>query len=86
MKVVQGILERRGSVWYANFSWRPGKLFDVVNRALTIFTVLSDKRDVAHSTGYRKWFSDTRSDLTRIFHEHPGSGADLATKDPPEQG
>jgi hypothetical protein len=24
--------------------------------------------------------------LARIFHEHPGSGADLATKDPPEQG
>ena len=27
-----------------------------------------------------------RAVLARIFHEHPGSGADLATKDPPEQG
>ena len=39
MKVVQNILERNHITWYANFAWRPAKLFDTVNRALTIFTV-----------------------------------------------
>jgi Eco57I restriction-modification methylase len=37
MKVVQEILEAHRNTWYSNYSWRPGKLFDTVNRALTIF-------------------------------------------------
>ena len=37
MTVLQRMLEADRNCWYSNFSWRPGKLFDTVNRALTIF-------------------------------------------------
>ena len=64
MKPVQEILEIEGrSVWYANFAWRPAKLFDTVNRALTIFTVAPSSNSQSLSTGYQKWTSDCRDDL-----------------------
>ena len=63
MTVVQQLIEDGASAWYANFAWRPGKLFDTVNRALTIF-VLCRGRDIrTYSTNYQKWNSDTRGDL-----------------------
>jgi 16S rRNA G1207 methylase RsmC len=33
MQVVQNILESNRNAWYANYAWRPAKLFDTVNRA-----------------------------------------------------
>jgi hypothetical protein len=74
MKTVQSILEANSATWYANFSWRPGKLFDTVNRALTIFV---SKRcadsSSAFSTSYQKWNSDTRDNLisTMMYCEVP---------------
>ncbi len=68
MTVVQHMLEGGRDCWYSNFSWRPGKLFDTVNRALTIF--LSTKpRDQGStfSTAYLKWNADSRDYLTRIL-------------------
>ena len=62
MKMVQKILERDNSVWYSNYAWRPGKLFDTVNRALTIFVTISSG-DGCFSTNYQKWNSLTRSFL-----------------------
>ena len=56
MKVVQEILENGRNAWYANYSWRPAKLFDNVNRALTIFTVTpSNKKGQTFTTNYQKW-------------------------------
>jgi len=63
MGVVQEIIEGRGAAWYANFAWRPGKLFDGVNRALTIFCLGPAERRGIYSTGYTKWVSETRSSL-----------------------
>ena len=64
MKVVQEILERQRTTWYSDFSWRPAKLFDTVNRALTIFVVIpSTRKSEVHSTGYIKWTSETRDGL-----------------------
>ncbi|HNY50046.1 MAG TPA: hypothetical protein PKI91_05735, partial [Smithella sp.] len=40
MVTVQKIIENNAYACYANFAWRPGKLFDTVNRALTIFVSL----------------------------------------------
>jgi hypothetical protein len=60
MQVVQRVIERDRSAWYANFSWRPGKLFDTVNRALTIFVARGDVQRKIFSTNYRKWNSDNR--------------------------
>ena len=61
MQSVQDILEREGrNVWYANYAWRPGKLFDTVNRALTIFTVTPSDSPQSLSTAYQKWTSDSR--------------------------
>ena len=64
MKSVQDVLEVGGRhVWYANFAWRPAKLFDTVNRALTIFTVTPSVDSRSYSTNYQKWTSDCREYL-----------------------
>ena len=65
MTVLQRMLEKNRDCWYSNFSWRPGKLFDTVNRALTIFvsTKPRDKRET-FSTAYLKWNADSRDYLT----------------------
>jgi hypothetical protein len=61
MTCVQRILEAQHSTFYANFSWRPGKLFDGVNRALTIFVAMPTPDPRTYATNYRKWISDNRS-------------------------
>jgi hypothetical protein len=63
MVSVQKIIEHKKSVWYANFAWRPGKLFDAVNRALTIFVANSSKEPSCNNTGYTKWHSENRDDI-----------------------
>ena len=64
MKPVQDILEQEErSVWYANFAWRPAKLFDTVNRALTVFVAAHSSDAQSLSTGYQKWTSEGREDL-----------------------
>jgi hypothetical protein len=63
MTVVQQMIEENTSTWYANFSWRPGKLFDAVNRALTLFILTRNGKGHTFSTCYQKWNSDTRNNL-----------------------
>ena len=60
MQALQCILERDRNTWYANYSWRPGKLFDTVNRALTIFVVTPALQARTFSTNYQKWTADNR--------------------------
>jgi hypothetical protein len=68
MRVVQELLEQGRSTWYANFSWRPGKLFDTVNRALTIFvTAPAATGGKTFSTRYQKWNSDSRNALIPLM-------------------
>ena len=70
MTSLQNLLELDRNCWYSNFSWRPGKLFDTVNRALTIFVSIGQK-DTSHtySTAYLKWNSNSRDYLfTRITY------------------
>lgn len=64
MKVVQQMLEKNRATWYANLSWRPAKLFDTVNRALTIFICAPSPKQVVYSTNYHKWVAETREGLT----------------------
>ena len=63
MKGVQDLLESHASTWYSNFAWRPGKLFDTVNRALTIFISICGTDRATYSTNYQKWTSDNRAGL-----------------------
>ncbi len=63
MTITQNLLEESRTTWYSNFAWRPGKLFDNVNRALTIFVSNFAVSPTAYSTKYIKWSSDTRSCL-----------------------
>lgn len=63
MTVVQNLLESGKTTWYSNFAWRPGKLFEEVNRALTIFVSNSSGKQEVYSTKYLKWQSHTREDL-----------------------
>ena len=65
MRCVQDMLEGHGNAWYANFSWRPAKLFDAVNRALTIFIVTPSNDGRTSSTGYLKWTSENRDGLVQ---------------------
>ncbi len=60
MQIVQSLLEKSRNVWYANYSWRPGKLFDTVNRALTIFVAVPSECGQTFSTDYQKWTSQNR--------------------------
>ena len=60
MGIIQNLLEKERSVWYANYSWRPGKLFDAVNNALTIFIANPSSQQETFSTNYQKWSSKHR--------------------------
>ena len=60
MQIIQSLLEKKHNVWYANYSWRPGKLFDTVNRALTIFVATPSTQGQTFSTNCQKWTSDNR--------------------------
>ena len=63
MKVVQEVLEQDRSLWYSNFSWRPAKLFNDVNRALTIFISVPTEEKRVFTTGYNRWTADSRSNV-----------------------
>jgi hypothetical protein len=64
MLVVQQLLEEiNRNVWYANYAWRPAKLFDTVNRALTIFITCPSSMNKSYSTKYQRWTSDSREGL-----------------------
>ncbi len=72
MKAVQDILEvENRNLWYANFAWRPSKLFNTVNRALTIFTVTPSENPQCLSTAYQKWTSDCREGLFDLMKFAP---------------
>ncbi len=60
MQIIQFLLEKSRDCWYANYSWRPAKMFDTVNRALTIFVGIASVDPQAYSTNYQKWNSDSR--------------------------
>ena len=60
MQIIQSLLEKKHNVWYSNYSWRPGKLFDTVNRALTIFIANPSTQGQTFSTNYQKWTSNNR--------------------------
>ena len=61
MKVVQELLEEKRNTWYSNYSWRPGKMFDAVNRAITILVATPAEERHTFSTNYQKWVSDSRN-------------------------
>lgn len=64
MKIAQNLIESSGrDAWYSNFSWRPGRLFETVNRALTIFLSGPGSNGISWSTGYQKWNSESRNQL-----------------------
>ena len=63
MQIVQTLLEKNHNVWYSNYSWRPAKLFNTVNRPLTIFIATSSTQVLTFSTNYQKWTSENRDFL-----------------------
>lgn len=66
---IQQLLESSHSVWYSNFAWRPAKLFDAVNRALSIFVATSALSLSKYSTAYLKWSAESRDYLFQnIFY------------------
>ena len=67
MVPIQQYLEENRKAWYANFAWRPGKLFETVNRALTIFVSAGNSDHKTFSTNYQKWNSSTREMLMQCI-------------------
>jgi hypothetical protein len=64
MAMIQQLIEQNRFVWYSNYAWRPAKLFDTVNRALTIFCACnSNGQEKVYSTNYQKWTSENRDQL-----------------------
>ena len=63
MQPLQALLEQDRMAWYANFAWRPAKLFDNVNRAISIFITGPHGERATYSTGYQKWASEVRDTL-----------------------
>ena len=74
MVVLQNLLENR-IVWYSNFAWRPAKLFDAVNRALTIFVAHKIGGKHVYTSPYRKWSSDSRDVLFQLQSYEQYNGA-----------
>ena len=68
MTIVQNLIEKNRATWYSNFAWRPGKLFDQVNRALTIFNTVKSNTQISYSTGYLKWNAEHREYLFPTLH------------------
>jgi hypothetical protein len=67
MKCVQELLEADRDVWYANFSWRPGRLFPAVNRAITLLIASASPTPRTWTTGYLKWRTRERPSLMQRF-------------------
>ena len=64
MQALQQSLEAGRDCWYSNFAWRPARLFDTVNRALSIFvTARPTDGGATFTTGYMKWNSNDRGHL-----------------------
>jgi len=63
MTIIQEMIENMRQTWYSNFAWRPAKLFENVNRALTIFVSIKTSIPQVYSTHYLKWSSETRGNL-----------------------
>lgn len=77
MQDAQRLIERNRITWYANYAWRPGKLFDTVNRALTIFISVHGTPKV-YSTAYQKWNAESRPNLIQqVFYEQAPSKRDF---------
>jgi hypothetical protein len=71
MQVTQNLIEAQRTTYYLNYGWRPSKLFDTVNRALSIFVARpgDDSSSLRLAcTGYQKWTAADRDHLFgRIF-------------------
>ena len=66
MVKIQELLESNHTVWYSNYAWRPAKLFDAVNRALSIFVANRQANIDKFSTPYIKWTSENRKTLLQL--------------------
>ena len=73
MRIIQHLLETSRVTFYTNFAWRPGKLFENVNRALTIFVSNSINTKAVFTSKYLKWQSETRDLLFPLLNFMPWS-------------
>ena len=52
-------------LWYSNYSMRPGKLFEGVEKHLSIFIGVSNE-SIIHSTRYHRWYTEERKNLFTV--------------------
>ena len=53
-------------LWYSNYSMRPGKLFEGVEKHLSIFIGVSNE-SIIHSTRYHRWYTEERKNLFTLM-------------------
>jgi hypothetical protein len=62
----ENIAQNEKISWFANFAMRPGKLFDKVDKRLTIWIGVKGgdfKTPIVYTTKYQRWWSDKREFL-----------------------
>jgi hypothetical protein len=55
------------SVWYSSYSMRPAKLFDGVEKHLSIFIANRSGQNQLYSTKYHRWYSEDRDSLFSLI-------------------
>jgi hypothetical protein len=55
------------SVWYSSYSMRPAKLFDGVEKHLSIFIANRSGQNQLYSTKYHRWYSEDRDYLFSLI-------------------
>ena len=54
--------------WYSNYSMRPGKLFDGVEKHLSIFIITKNSSPIIYSTKYYRWYTEYRKNLFNCLY------------------
>ena len=54
--------------WFSNYSMRPGKLFDGVEKHLSILVATNNNQSLVHSSKYNRWYTEERANLFKVLN------------------
>lgn len=54
--------------WFSNYSMRPGKLFDGVEKHLSILIAINKSHGLVHSSKYNRWYTTERANLFKLLN------------------
>lgn len=80
------LVENLNKIWYSSYSMRPGKLFDGVEKHITIFVANRKRGNEIFSTRYFRWYSDQRQSLFELLNYTAISKAEYHNNSIPKVG